>query len=137
MLFGEELEIRYKKSSTTSMATTLSPLSVRIESFGFLVLFHSCVMHPCQERSRFFLSSGCNSHLECCAFNLLICTVEPVSICYYCIDGLTLLPPTPCRGFDLKFTVVCCGILLKQFHVMLAVYVVLNDVKQQNTNLYA
>jgi len=58
MLLADELEIRYKKSSTTSMATTLSPLSVRIEILGFALLFHSyIIIHPYKDKAKLFLSS--------------------------------------------------------------------------------
>lgn len=84
MLLADELEIRYKKSSTTSMATTLSPLSVRIEILGFALLFHSyIIIHPCKDKTKlFFKLKSFSSYLEGCSFNMLTCTIEPISIGY-------------------------------------------------------
>lgn len=142
MLFVDELQFRYMKSSTTPIASTLSPLPIAIDIWGLPSLLHSYIIW--QFSGRLFHSMyvyNSSSYLEVWTFNSYTCTIKPIFVCHNWTDGPVLPLPALCWCFDFLLPVVFYRKLLRRVthasRTFRFVHEFLTRMHNPWTNLYA
>lgn len=119
MLFVDELQLRYMKSSVIPIAITFSLFPVLSDIWGLPCLFHSCTYPACLQSvggsisQSQLLSVFLSPYLQVWTFHNWTCTVKAIFIRDNGIYGSPLQLPKFCSCFDLLCPIACCRELLK------------------------